>query len=117
MIEDKTSGVWKTHQAIDYAGESGDKVFSVYGGTVESVEDSLMDGKVVIIKHTDGLKTVYKSLGDVCVEEGAKVKKGEEIGTMGTSTSEQAEGVHLHFEVLKDGKLVDPNDYLATSNK
>jgi len=72
---------------------------------------------VVVIKHTDSLKSVYKSLGDVCVKEGDKVKKGEEIGTMGTSTSEQAEGVHLHFEVLKDGKMVDPNDYLATSGK
>ena len=117
VIEDKTSGVWKTHQAIDYVGESGSKVFSVYAGTVESVEDTLMDGKVVVIKHTDNLKTIYKSLGDVCVEEGDKVKKGEEIGTMGTSTNEQAEGIHLHFEVEKDGKLVDPNDYLATSGK
>ena len=117
VLEDKTSGVWKTHQGIDYTGEAGTKVFSVYGGTVESVEDTLMDGKVVIIKHTDSLKSVYKSLGDVCVKEGDKVKKGEEIGTMGSSTSEQAEGVHLHFEVEKDGKLVDPNDYLATANK
>ena len=117
VLEDKTSGVWKTHQGIDYVGDSNTKVFSVYGGTVESVEDTLMDGKVVVIKHTDSLKSVYKSLGDVCVKEGDKVKKGEEIGTMGTSTSEQAEGVHLHFEVLKDGKMVDPNDYLATSGK
>ncbi|MBQ7579248.1 MAG: M23 family metallopeptidase [Clostridia bacterium] len=117
VLEDKTSGVWKTHQGIDYAGTSEDKVFSVYDGTVESVEDSMMDGKIITIKHVGNLKTIYKSLGEVCVNEGDSVKKGEEIGKMGTSTNEQAEGVHLHFEVEKDGKLVDPDDYLATSAK
>lgn len=114
VLEDKTSGVWKTHQAIDYTGPEGTKVLAVYDGTVESVENTLMDGTVITIVHNDNLKTVYRSLSsDTLVKAGDSVTKGMEIGSMGTSTSERAEGTHLHFEVWLKGVLVDPNDYLS----
>lgn len=115
VVEDKTSGMWKTHEAIDFSGAEGTKVYAVYDGTIEKIETSMMDGTVITIKHTNSLKSVYKSLSNnVSVSEGDRVKKGDEIGAMGTSTGEKADGAHLHFEVLKDGKLVDPNEYLSS---
>ncbi|MBQ7452728.1 MAG: M23 family metallopeptidase [Clostridia bacterium] len=117
LVEDKTSGVWKTHQAIDYIGAENAEVYSVYDGTVEKVENTLMDGVVITIKHNNSLKSIYKSLGEACVSVGDSVKKGEQIGVMGTSTGEQAEGVHLHFEVMENDKLVNPNKFIATAGK
>lgn len=115
IVEDKTSGMWKTHQGIDYSSAEGTKVYAAYDGTVEKVETSLMDGTVITIKHSNNLKTIYRSLSnDVSVNEGDRVKKGDEIGAMGTSTNEKADGAHLHFEVMLDDKLVDPNDYLSS---
>ncbi len=115
VVEDKTSGVWKTHQAIDYSGVEGTKILAAYDGTVESVENSIMDGTVITIVHNDNLKTVYKSCtSDVMVKQGDTVTKGAEIGVMGTCTSEKLDGIHLHFEVWLDGKLVDPNNYLSS---
>ena len=117
LVEDKTSGVWKTHQAIDYIGAENAEVYSVYDGTVEKVENTLMDGVVITIKHNNSIKSIYKSLGEACVSVGDSVKKGEQIGVMGTSTGEQAEGVHLHFEVMENDKLVNPNKFIATAGK
>lgn len=114
IVEDKTSGAWMAHQGIDYAGPAGTKVYAVYDGTVEKIDNTVMDGTVIVIAHNDNLKSIYKCLAsDVCVSVGDRVEKGAEIGTMGTSTNEKAEGTHLHFEVMLKDKLVDPNDYLS----
>lgn len=49
VVEDKTSGAWKAHLGIDYAGPEGTKVLAAYDGTVESIDNSLMDGVVITI--------------------------------------------------------------------
>ena len=114
VVEDKTSGAWKAHLGIDYAGPEGTKVLAAFDGTVESIDNSLMDGVVITIVHNDNIKTVYKSVTNAAVSVGDKVTKGQEIAEMGTSTSEKADGCHLHFEVLVNGNPADPNDYLSS---
>ena len=67
------------------------------------------------MEHSNGIKTLYANLasGDM-VTPNQKVKKGETIGSIGnTAIIESAEPPHLHFEVIKDGKPVDPGDYLS----
>lgn len=118
LVEDKTTGDWKVHQAVDFAGGEGTEVFAVYDGTVESVEESMMDGLCVTIDHGDGLKTTYKCLSsDAEVKKGDTVKKGQKIGTISTNLTEKADGAHLHFELHKDGELVDPMGYFASLSK
>lgn len=118
LLEDKTSGYWQTHQAVDYACEVGTKVRAVYDGKVEKIEQSMMDGVVITISHSGGLKTVYRCLGeDTFVQEGDSVKTGQEIGTVTDSLLEKADGCHLHFELYKDDVLINPSQYFADSNK
>ena len=114
LLEDKTTGFWQAHLALDFKAKEGDNVLSVYDGTVEKVENSMMDGLVVTIKHSDTLKSVYKCLADeAIVKVGDKVSSGQEIGKVSTNLTEKADGIHLHFELYENDKLVDPTPYFS----
>ena len=114
LLEDKTTGFWQAHLAIDFKATEGTKVLAACDGVVEKIENSMMDGLTITIKHADNLKTVYKCLSDnfVAVKKGDKVKKGEKIGVVGQSLKEKADGAHLHFEVIENDKKIDPLTYL-----
>ena len=118
LLEDKTTGIWQTHQALDFSAKEGDKVKAVYKGTIEKVENSMMDGMVITLKISNNLKVVYKSLSsEALVEVGDTVQTGQDIGFAGTNITEKAEGVHVHIEVYENNKLVDPNNYFSFTNK
>ena len=110
---------WEAHKAVDIKGADDANVLACYNGTVVSVKSSYLTGTVVTIKHNNSLQTVYGSLDEnVLVKEGDKVTKGQVIGKVSNSAkNESADGNHLHFEVLQDGKKVDPNLFLITSEK
>lgn len=67
-------------------------------------------GNVIIIDHKNGYETLYGHLSKVSVSKGTKVEKGDSIGTMGNTGN--SFGVHLHFEVIKNGKHQNPENYL-----
>ena len=117
LLQDKTTGIWQTHQAVDFACADGAEAKAVYSGTIESVVNSMMDGTIVTLKINDKLKVVYKSLSEAYVESGDKIATGAKLGKVGTNVTEKAEGVHLHLELYEDGKLVDPGNYLAFDDK
>lgn len=108
----ETLDLWQWHPAVDFVG-SGD-VLSVLDGKVIDVEKTTIDGNVVTIEHSDGYVSVYKSLGnDVAVKTGDTVKAGDKIGVTSTSMmSELTTGDHLHFELKKNGKYVNPSTLL-----
>ncbi len=60
----------------------------------------------MVIKHQDGFKTLYAHCSEILVNKGDKVKKGDYIAKVGDTG--QVTSAHLHFEVTKDGELVDP---------
>ena len=106
------------HQAIDFSATEGEKVLAVYAGTVEKVENSMMDGLCITISHAGGLKSVYKCLSDeAMVKVGDKVSTGQEIGTVSTNLTEKADGIHLHFELYENDKLIDPTPYFSETGK
>ena len=97
------------HAGIDIAG-SGPVVAS-RGGTVTSASYSDTYGYTVIIDHGEGYSTLYAHLkADMSVSEGQRVSQGQQLGIMGTTG--RSTGVHLHFEVRKDGTAVDPMNYI-----
>lgn len=119
LMFNKTLKKWEAHKWIDLKANEGDAVYSVLDGTVESIDNDYLRGTIITIVHDDGIKTMYGSLGsEVGVAVGDKVTRGQKIATASnTAQAEKNEGVHLHFEVLKDNVKVNPNEYLNISGK
>ncbi len=95
---------------MSYAA-SNNNVFDVlaaYSGKVLSVTENNLEGYEVVILHEDNLKTYYLSLSEVNVKENDEVKIGDVIGKAGTSILDTLAGIHVHFEIEKDGKFINP---------
>ena len=114
----KALNVWKVHKGIDYVAEIGTNVFCAYDGIVSGVSTDILNGTVVEIDHGEGLKTRYASLdSNTLVKVGDVVQKGDIIGkASNTATAETTDSGEVHFEVWKDGNLVDPANYLDLSS-
>lgn len=114
LIYSKTLEEWTTHSGIDIKAEKMTIVTASEIGTIESIKNDPRYGLTITINHKDGFKTIYSNLlSTEFVKEGEEVEKGQTIGTVGESASfEVAEDTHLHFEMYKDGNLVNPTIYL-----
>jgi murein DD-endopeptidase MepM/ murein hydrolase activator NlpD len=108
---DPFSGQMSWHSGVDFAGRKGSDVIAVASGVVTFAGKRYGYGKLVEISHGDGYVTRYAHHESLKVETGDIVKKGQPIGTMGTSG--RSTGPHVHFEVLKNGRPVDPRAYVA----
>ena len=110
LVYSKTLNEWCIHEGIDIAGKEGDVVVSVEDGIVERIFEDKKYGETIVILHENGYKTVYSFVSPQNLsEEKQKVRKGEAIGRITSSTKFEAEdATHLHFEILKDGKKLSP---------
>ena len=114
LLYDNTTKLWCTHQALDFSCSEGEQVFAIYAGIIEKIENSMMNGTTIYLKVSDELTVVYKGLSsNLKVYEGEKVEKGKVIGTVTSFLAEKADGVHLHLELLKNNKLIDPTEYFS----
>ncbi|HHV30162.1 M23 family metallopeptidase [Acetivibrio mesophilus] len=114
LVYSKTLDEWRAHSGVDLRADRGTPVKVVADGVVTEVKNDPRFGVTIIVEHENGIKTLYANLasGDM-VTPNQKVKQGEIIGSVGnTAIIESAEPAHLHFEVLKDNKPVDPKSYL-----
>lgn len=93
------------------------EVVAAAPGKVVKAEKDPMMGYQVEIQHDNGLVTVYSSLEDASVKAGETVQAGSLIGLSGRSLLEKNLGVHLHFEVRKNGEPVQPDKFLATAGQ
>ena len=104
-------GVMRLHTGIDLVAKEGVPVVSTQNGIVLKAESEGAWGNIIIIQHDDTYTTSYSHLKLMSVKEGDTVQKGQEIGLVGhtglTTTDD-----HLHFELLKNGKAIDPIGYL-----
>ncbi len=100
------------HKAIDIASRSGGNILAVDGGIiiVAGWPDNSGYGNRVIVDHGNGLLTLYAHLNAISVQKGQRVNKGDLLGLMGSTG--RSTGTHLHFEIRKDGVLLDPFSYL-----
>ncbi|MEW6237952.1 MAG: peptidoglycan DD-metalloendopeptidase family protein [Candidatus Omnitrophota bacterium] len=100
------------HRGIDFRGKTGDPVYAVLDGVVEDVTNQRYGlGLVVVLRHDDGLETVYGHNSKVLVQPGARVQQGDIISRVGQTGF--CTGPHLHFEVLKNGENQNPLPYLT----
>lgn len=98
------------HSGIDVPAPKGTKIVAAYDGEVAWSYYSSSAGNWVGIDHGDGIYTVYMHMSKRLVSEGEKVKKGDVIGLVGSTG--RSTGNHLHFGVRKNGKYVDPLDWV-----
>jgi len=103
--------VAKSRDGIDIQVPEGTAVKAAENGVVIYAGDGLKDfGNTVLVRHENGLVTVYGHASALNVKRGQKVKRGEQIATSGMSG--EAKQPKLHFEVRKDSAPVDPSTYL-----
>ncbi|MBN8702269.1 MAG: peptidoglycan DD-metalloendopeptidase family protein [Bacteroidetes bacterium] len=111
----------RPHYGIDINLETGDTVVSAFEGMVRIAKLNKTYGNVVIIRHKNGLETIYAHLSKICVEAGQIVEPGQIIG-LGGNTG-RSYGSHLHFEVRYKGMPINPStlisfeDYKLVSEK
>jgi murein DD-endopeptidase MepM/ murein hydrolase activator NlpD len=102
--------VWY-HPAIDVANNARPVVVAADNGTVVAVSSIRWGyGNHVIIDHGNGFQTMYAHMSSFRVSQGQTVAKGDAVGVMGSSG--RSTGIHLHFEVRRDGVALNPLSYL-----
>ena len=99
------------HFAVDIALAKNTPIKAVANGTTIFADWTPTNGNIAILRHNDGLISVYKHCESLAVSQGDVVRTGEVIATAGSS-GEQSTGVHLHFELWKDGYPIDPTQFI-----
>lgn len=107
---DPFTGKKTYHRGIDFAGKRGTEVHAVAAGVVKRARKTAGYGNLVEIRHPDGFTTLYAHNQENLVKAGDVVSKGQQIALLGSTG--RSSGPHVHFEVHKDGKIVDPRRYI-----
>ena len=109
---DPFSGRRQFHKGIDFAGKKGTSILAAAGGIVIKAGRHPQYGLVVEIDHRNGYITRYAHNSELLVSVGDVVKKGQNISKMGSTG--RSTGTHLHFEVIKNGKNINPSRLLKS---
>jgi len=103
-------GVMRLHTGIDLVAKEGVPVVSTQDGVIVKAQSADAWGNIIVIQHDGTYSTSYSHLKSMNVKEGDKVQMGQEIGLVGHTGLSAID--HLHFELLKNGKAIDPIEYL-----
>lgn len=111
---DPFKGTAAMHAGVDMPGPVGTPVYATADGIVDRAGRAGGYGNLVEIDHGKGIQTRYGHLSKILVEPNQRVKRGEEIGLMGSTG--RSTGSHLHYEVRIDGRAVNPIPFLQTAD-
>jgi murein DD-endopeptidase MepM/ murein hydrolase activator NlpD len=103
---DPFTGERAFHQGLDISTAKGQPVYATANGTIDSAARSGEYGNLIVVRHDFGLSTRYGHLSKFNVRPGQTVKRGDVIGFVGSTG--RSTGAHLHYEVLANGKLINP---------
>lgn len=107
---DPFTKVRKFHAGMDFSAKSGTPIFATGDGIVNRADNNASGyGNHIVIRHGFGYETLYAHLSKYKVKKGQKVKRGDIIGYIGSSG--RSEAPHLHYEVHKNGEVVNPINY------
>jgi len=107
----ETFNLKNKHFAVDIALAKNTPIKATLNGTVIFADWTPTTGNVIIIRHNNGFISVYKHAASLTKSQGDVVKTGEVIALAG-STGQESTGVHLHFELWKDGYPIDPTQFI-----
>jgi murein DD-endopeptidase MepM/ murein hydrolase activator NlpD len=105
----------RNHWGIDIAAQKGDVIQAAGSGVVLLADWTPDFGNMIIISHGMGFFSYYGHAMKISVEQGSRIKKGDSIALVGSSGISSAP--HLHFEIWKDGKPVNPEEILYATQK
>ena len=108
---DPFTGKQDFHKGLDFAGKKGSEVIAVGDGVVSWAGKRTGYGNLIEVNHGNGYSTRYGHNQRHLVDVGEKVKKGQQIALMGSTG--RSTGPHVHFEVLHNGKTVNPSKYIG----
>lgn len=111
IITDKFNPA-KEHSAVDIVASKDEVVKAVLDGTITLATWTPKTGNIIYIQHKYNIVSIYKHVATILKTEGQKVKAGDAIAIIG-NTGEYSTGPHLHFELWKDGKPVNPEKYIS----
>ncbi|MCX7711366.1 MAG: M23 family metallopeptidase [Clostridia bacterium] len=103
------------HEGVDIEANKGEPIKAVLGGEVFEAGSEKTLGNYIKIRHTAGWSSVYAHCSVLTAKKGQKVKQGDIIAKVGNTGA--SVGAHLHFELRKDGKPVDPQQYIDIASK
>ncbi|MEW5981044.1 MAG: peptidoglycan DD-metalloendopeptidase family protein [Acidobacteriota bacterium] len=109
--DDPFDGGARFHGGIDLRAGYGQPVPAAAAGRVIEAREAGGYGLTIVIAHPSGVRTRYAHLSALTVAEGDEVAQGQEVGRVGRTG--RATGPHLHFEVIQDGKRINPDDALV----
>jgi murein DD-endopeptidase MepM/ murein hydrolase activator NlpD len=115
MRVDPFHGNKRWHGGVDFAGRQGSDIIAVASGVVTWSGERSGYGLMVELNHSDGYVTRYAHNDKNVADLGAIVKKGDVIAKMGSSG--RSTGPHVHFEVFKNGRTVDPASYIRRTSR
>jgi len=108
---DPFTGERVQHKGLDFAGTRGTQVLSVASGVVIRASRQAAYGNLVEIDHGNGYRTRYAHNDQLVVKPGDLVTAGQTIALMGSTG--RASAPHVHFEVLKDGNIINPSSFVS----
>ncbi len=109
---DTSSSVF--HQGIDFAAAYGTAIRATAMGVVQDIQDDKYYGLLVTIRHDNGFITKYGHCSQILVSKNVTVQRGQTIALVGNTGRSTAP--HLHYEVIKDGRNVNPSEYLFVNS-
>ena len=109
---DPFTGEARFHHGLDVGAAQGTPVKAVRDGTVVFSGERGGYGNVVEVAHEDGFSTLYAHGHELLVKKGEKISAGSAIMTVGSTG--KSTGSHLHFEVRREGRTVDPKSYISS---
>lgn len=98
------------HKGVDITGKRGSKILSVADGIISWTGKRTGYGQLVEINHGNGYITRYAHNKELMVKIGERVRKGQPIAIMGSTG--RSTGPHVHFELLRDGKIINPHSFI-----
>lgn len=103
----------RMHSGSDFAAPHGTDIFSTADGVVVHAGWSSGYGRLIKIKHAQGIETRYAHLAKIRVKVGQRVSRGEHIGDMGNTG--RSTGTHLHYEIRVNGKAINPMKFIKAA--
>jgi murein DD-endopeptidase MepM/ murein hydrolase activator NlpD len=101
---------WSEHLGVDFQAPTGTSIIAAGDGVVTKAGRDPVYGNLLVIDHGDRFQSRYAHASEILVSEGDKVQRGQTIAKVGATG--RATGPHLHYEVLREGKLIDPSSML-----